>query len=140
MLSKSTRAIPAFTFSCEKIAYWFFRLNGCLNLTNFLIRPERPDRGGAEIDVLGVRFPERKELALSGDPMDDHKLFTKREKKLDIIIAESKKGLCDINDLWLKPELRNMERILHVLGIFPEYAVEDIAQKFYKQNCFDEGR
>jgi hypothetical protein len=138
-MSTLTQAIPAFMFSCEKITYWFFRLNGCLNLTNFLIHHEMTNREGTEVDVLGVRFPERNELALSGHAMDDFQLFKEREKRIDIIIADSKKGLCSINDSWLKPELRNMERILYVLGIFPQDAVENIARKFYERYCFDEG-
>jgi hypothetical protein len=127
-----------FQFSCEKIAYWFFRLNGCLNLTNFLIHHERRGREGTEVDVLGVRFPYRSEFALSGRPMEDHQVFMNREQKLDIVIADSKKGLCDINRSWLLSRFKNMERILLVLGVFPEEAIETISSELYKNQCYED--
>ena len=131
-------AEEAFQFSCEKIAYWFFRLNGCLNLTNFLVHHERKDREGTEVDVLGVRFPYRNELALSGRSMDDHEIFTEREQKIDIIVADATTGDCKVNDSWIKPEKLNMERILFALGIFPKKRAEAIAVKLYEELYYDD--
>ena len=126
------------SFSCEKLAYWFFRLNGCLNLTNFLIHHESRGREGTEVDVLGVRFPYRSEFALSGRPMDDHEIFKGREKKLDIIIADSKTGLCDLNDSWLLPKFKNMARILFVLGVFPADSICTISGRLYSEGFYED--
>ena len=45
----------------EKVAYWYFRLNGFLQIENFVVHPER--RGGqrTDADLLAVRFPHRAE-------------------------------------------------------------------------------
>ena len=45
------------TYEPEKIAYWFFRINGCLTITNFLVHHERRGHFSTEVDVLAVRFP-----------------------------------------------------------------------------------
>lgn len=82
-----------FLFSCEKTAYWFFRLNGCLVLDNFLIHHERKGHEGTEIDILLVRFPLPHELLLSGEGMPDHPIFNSKSK-VDIVFVEVKKRLC----------------------------------------------
>jgi hypothetical protein len=41
----------------EKIAYWFFRLNGCATITNFVVHPDRRGSQRTDVDVLAVRFP-----------------------------------------------------------------------------------
>ena len=45
----------------EKVAYWYLRLNGFLQIENFVVHPER--RGGqrTDADLLAVRFPYRAE-------------------------------------------------------------------------------
>jgi hypothetical protein len=75
---------------------------------------------------------------LSGKPMDDYIIFREREKKLDIIIADSKMGFCDINSSWLLPELRNMERILYVLGIFHEVSFPDVIPELYNAHFYED--
>ena len=49
------------TLQPEKVAYWYFRLNGYLQIENFVIHPGR--RGGqrTDADLLAVRFPHRAE-------------------------------------------------------------------------------
>ena len=53
----------------EKVAYWYFRLNGFLQIENFVVHPER--RGGqrTDADLLAVRFRHRAER-LFGSPND----------------------------------------------------------------------
>ena len=42
----------------ESLAYWYFRLNGFLPLTNFVLhRPDSLRRYNADSDLLAVRFP-----------------------------------------------------------------------------------
>jgi hypothetical protein len=125
-----------FLFSCEKLAYWFFRLNGCLFLENFLIHHEIRGREGTEVDMLSVRFPYRQELLLSGNAMPDHPIFNS-DGQIDIIFAESKKGLCSINESWLDPEKHNMERILYAVGALPPDNVDDVSKILYKENYYN---
>ena len=53
----------------EKVAYWYFRLNGFLQIENFVVHPK--NRGGqlTDADLLAVRFPHRAER-LYDDPND----------------------------------------------------------------------
>ena len=41
----------------EQLAYWFFRLNGCLTIVNFLVHGERRGREGTDADILAIRLP-----------------------------------------------------------------------------------
>ncbi len=125
-----------FKFHSEKIAYWFFRLNGCLSLENFLIHHEKRGREGTEVDILSVRFPYRQELLSSGKPMPDHPIF-KSDGKIDIIFAEVKKGRSGINSSWLNPDLSNIERILHIIGFVSSEKVPKLAEIIYKNNFYE---
>lgn len=126
-----------FYFSAEKVAYWFFRLNGCLSLENFLAHHEIAARGnGTEVDLLAARFPHRQELMLSGEAMPDHKYFG--NDKIEIIFAEVKsKQSCSINDSWLNPDNRNMERMLYVIGAIPPNETDKAAQSLYKEHSYE---
>ncbi len=118
-------------FKSEKIAYWFFRLNGCLLLENFLVHHERRGREGTEIDILAVRFPHRNELLLTGEAMPDFPAFDS-PGKIDIILGEAKtRQKCDINESWLNPERKNVERILYIVGALPPGQVNEVAAKIY---------
>ena len=54
-------APPVQTMSTEKVAYWFFRLNGCMTIEDFVVYP---DFGGAprtDADMSGIRPAYRSE-------------------------------------------------------------------------------
>ena len=53
----------------EDLGYWYFRLNGCLTTTNFVVHPEEGQEQRTDVDVLAARFPYRAELLLN--PMED---------------------------------------------------------------------
>lgn len=129
-----------FLFRAEKIAYWFFRLNGCFSLENFLVHAEIPNQGGTEVDVLGIRLPYRKELSLSEHPMDDHPLFTSQEPKIDIIIADATIGrYCKVNSPWTDPAKPNMRRILRVLGMFAtEQEENEACRRLYEKQFYQD--
>lgn len=121
----------------EKVAYWFFRLNGCLSIVNFVVHPDlvQSDDTGAQrtdVDVLAVRFPYRRELITSGRPMKDHDVFS-ADGKIDVIIAEVKSGRCQLNGPWLKPQKKNMHRVLFSIGAFPEEDVPAVADALYTE-------
>lgn len=121
----------------EHLAYWFFRLNGCLSLVNFLVHHERRGQEGTDVDILAVRFPYRRELALSGNPMVDHHVFEKNGK-IELIIAEVKLGLCNLNGPWVNPERENMHRLLFAIGAFPKCNVGEVAKAIYKEQFYED--
>ncbi len=124
-------------FKTEQVAYWFFRLNGCMNLVNFLVHHEQPGREGTEVDILAVRFPHRRELAMSDDPMRDHPVFDS-DGRIDLIIAEVKTGMCRLNGPWVNPDKQNMHRVLYAVGAFPEDAVPPVADALYDRQFYSD--
>lgn len=124
-------------FSAEKLAYWFFRLNGCFLLENFLVHHENRKKGnGTEVDLLAMRFPNRRELKLIGAPMPDDPIF--KNDKIEVFFAEVKSNqMCSINKSWLDPDYKNMERILYIVGAIPENEVTAAAQKLYKDHIYE---
>jgi len=50
------------TLNPDTVAYWFFRLNGCSTITNFVVHPDRRGSQRTDVDVLAVRFPYRHEI------------------------------------------------------------------------------
>jgi hypothetical protein len=55
----------------EKVAYWFFRLNGCMTIENFVVHPDFGGSQRTDADILGIRLPYRSE-GLRDSPMPDH--------------------------------------------------------------------
>jgi hypothetical protein len=108
-----------------------------MNLVNILVHHERRGREGTEIDVLAVRFPHRRELAMSGEPMIDHPIFDS-DNQVDIIIAEVKTKLCDLNGPWTEHDGQNMHRVLYAVGAFPEPEVPSVAEALYKYQFYAE--
>lgn len=123
----------------EDLAYWFFRLNGCLNIVNFLIHHEIRGQEGTDVDILAVRFPYRQELAYSDEPMEDHHIF-KSDGKINLIIAEIKRGRCKLNGPWTKRNRRNMQRVLQIIGAFPENQIDEAADSLYLRKFFENER
>ena len=50
----------------EDLVYWFFRLNGCLTMENFIVHPDTAGPPETDADLIAVRFPHRRETADSG--------------------------------------------------------------------------
>ena len=121
----------------ETIAYWFFRLNGCTTITNFVVHPDRRGSQRTDVDVLAVRFPHRAELLTSGDPMPDHPVFNS-DGKIDIIFAEVKHGLCSLNGPWTNPEDKNMQRTLYAVGAFDSHRAPEVAQALYQAGYYQD--
>ncbi len=94
----------------EKILYWYLRLNGFYTFANFIIHNERGESVQTEIDVAGVRFPERKENLER--PMQDEIEDT---SKIFFIIAEATTGNCKINDKWQKASV--IKSVITSLGV-----------------------
>ena len=126
----------------EQAAYWFFRLNGCSPIVNFVIHP---DIGGqsqrTDVDILAVRFLHRTELWTSGKPMQDHTVF-QSDKWIDIAMAEVKNGQCRLNGPWTHPPDENLHRVLYSIGAFEIDQVPIVALSLYQngQFCDDQYR
>jgi len=123
-------------FKTEDLAYWFFRLNGCLCLVNFLVHHEQRGQEGTDVDVMAVRFPYRNELGNSLFPIVDHRVFSS-SGKIDLIISEVKLGLCNLNGPWTKSERGNMQRVLYAMGAFQDLEINRVASDLYN-NCYYE--
>jgi hypothetical protein len=57
-------ARPVERLDPEKVAYWYFRLNGFLQVENFVVHPGRRGSQRTDADLLGVRFLHRAEFLL----------------------------------------------------------------------------
>lgn len=125
----------------EGIAYWFFRLNGCLTIVNFVVHPdliqrEDPHSQRTDADILAVRFPHRCELITSGNPMDDHHAFN-NDGRINLIIAEVKRsGYCRFNGPWTRKPDQNMHRVLYAIGAFPREGVPEVAEALYERGVY----
>ena len=133
-----------YIFNPERIAYWFFRLNGCFILDNFLVHHPQRDFGGTEIDILATRFPYRRELASSplpsAQPMQDHDFFENENGLINIYFVEVKRSLMRINDSWLKPEKQNMEYLLEAIGAIQKEKINEVANKLYLEHSYTDDR
>lgn len=119
----------------EKLAYWYFRLNGFLTTVNFVVHPDKERWQRTDADILGVRFPHRAELFL--DPMPDDKPFARIKTKPYVVIAEVKTSECKLNGPWTKPERENMQRVLRAIGLFPLETVDEVAKSIYDSGVWE---
>jgi len=117
----------------EDLAYWFFRLNGFFTINNFIVHPDEGKNQRTDVDILGVRFPHRSELIKN--PMEDYKAFTEI-KKILIVFAEVKRGICNINGPWTDNTKENIQRVLRAVGTYIPSTIEDVANTIYKEGYY----
>jgi hypothetical protein len=91
----------------EDLAYWYLRLNGFLTIPNFVVHPDIGAEQRTDVDVLGVRFPHRRELLLR--PMADDKPFVDVRDRAYLVLAEVKRGQCRRNGPWTDADSENMQ-------------------------------
>lgn len=120
----------------EKVAYWYFRLNGFLQIENFVVHPE--GRGGqrTDADLLAARFPFRAERMFDNpnDIMaDDMDRLALSGDLIDIVIAEVKTNQpCTLNGPWTKQGQQNVHRVLAAIGCLPPHGIEAAAADIYR--------
>ncbi len=123
----------------EKVAYWYFRLNGFLQIENFVVHPER--RGGqrTDADLLAVRFPFRAERLFDNpdDIMaDDEQGLALSRELIDIVIAEVKTNQpCTLNGPWTQQDRQNVHRVLAAIGCLPHNQIDAAAADIYQGCC-----
>ena len=137
-------AIPPRPISPEATAQWYFRLNGCLQIENFVLHPD-PDcepsenQARTDADLIGVRMPWRDgELGMK----DDSQSFGDQNGKLLVYFAEVKAGgYCRLNGPWSKPTSGNIPRVLHAIGCFKtSVEIQRAADRLYEDCFFEDER
>lgn len=120
----------------EKVAYWYFRLNGFLQIENFVVHPERRGSQRTDADLLAVRFPFRAER-LFDDPRDvmadDVQRLALSADMIDMVIAEVKANQpCTLNGPWTQQDRQNVHRVLAAIGCLPPDLIEKAAADIYR--------
>jgi len=123
-----------FKFESEKLANWYFRLNGFFTIPNFVVHPEIGRGQRTDIDVLGVRFPNRKEIF----KMEDHNTPICSSELISIVLAEVKLDVCRINQAWRSRDKGNYERVLRAIGLFKEAGVNAVANQLYENGHYSD--
>jgi len=111
----------------EKLAYSYFRLNGCLTIENFVIHPDWGRTQRTDIDLIAVRFPHRAELLHK--PMRDNDNTFADRTRIRVIFAEVKTGTCNLNGPWINRKRKNMQRALRAIGAFPKDMADPVSVK-----------
>lgn len=122
--------------NAEKVAYWYFRLNGFLQIENFVVHPQGRGSQRTDADLLAVRFPFRAER-LFDDPQDvmadDVHQLALSGNLIDIIIAEVKTNQpCTLNGPWTREDRQNVHRVLAAIGCLPSGRIEAAAADIYR--------
>jgi hypothetical protein len=118
----------------ESLTYWYFRLNGFFTIPNFIVHPDRGALQRTDVDVLGIRLPNRRELL--HDPMEDDVVFTRIADRAFVVIAEVKRDRIAFNRTWTDPNLQNVQRFLYACGAFPRAVVDGAAESIYARGCY----
>jgi hypothetical protein len=91
MIPRSLRALKG-GLDPEKVAYWYLRLNGFLQIENFVIHPGRCVGQRTDADLLAVRFPYRAEFLVNHpeNPMpDDVAVLSLSGEMIDVVLADT---------------------------------------------------
>lgn len=120
----------------EKLAYWFFRLNGCFTFENFVVHPDECGSQRTEVDIIALRFPHRQELRTSDHPMEDHKLFQGQKKYASVFFVEVKNNKGSINKSWRNPQ--NMQSVLNAIGVLHNKDIETASEALCRDYRFSQ--
>lgn len=126
------------TYSCERLAYWYFRLNGFLTTENFVVHPDQGGGQRTDADLLAVRFNHRTENF--SQPMQDDPRISESDRFVNVVIAEVKTGRCDLNGPWTKPAKQNMERVLSAIGCVDSMSRMAAAASLYERGAWRDER
>jgi len=122
----------------EKLAYWYFRINGCFTITNFIIHPDQGRRQRTDVDIMAIRLPYRSELLMN--PMRDDDTLLAPGGRVKLILAEVKKGTCNLNGPWTDRARANMQRAIRAAGPFPQEKVEEAAEALYEYGIYEDDK
>ena len=125
------------TQSPERLAYWYFRLNGFMCLENFLVHLERRPNNRTDVDLLVTRFAYRRENV--DFPMEDDPRVERCKTFANVILAEVKKGQCALNGPWTNRDDENMERVLRAVGCVNDGELPAAAAGLYDDGRWSNG-
>lgn len=121
-----------YKFNPERLAYWYLRLNGFLTIENFIVHDERGRAQRTDVDLIGVRYPNRREAyVVYGDQeewMRDDICFA-HETVPFAAFVEVTVGQCKLNGPWTTPAKQNLPRAIRALGLFSSRAEVEAASK-----------
>lgn len=120
----------------EKLAYWFFRLNGCFTFENFVVHRDIRGSQLTEVDIIALRFPHRQELRTSDHPMEDHQLFQGQEKYASVFFVEVKRNKGSINKSWRNPQ--NMQSVLNAIGVLHNKDIKTASEALCRGYSFSQ--
>ena len=121
----------------EKLAYWYFRLNGFLTIEDFVVHPDWKSEQRTDVDLIAARFPYRVELP--ENPMEDDARIILDPRRIRIVLAEVKTGMCDLNDPLKKRDKRNIPRVLLAIGLFEDKRIiEAVSEELYNQGWYED--
>ncbi len=127
----------------EKVAYWYFRLNGFLQIENFIVHRHNSRGQRTDADLLAVRFPHRMEFHFDpAQPMqDDAQTLTLSPDCIDVFITEIKTNQpCSLNGPWSNKANKNIHRVLAAIGCFQKHELPDAASAIYESGAFRNDR
>ncbi|TKD21868.1 MAG: hypothetical protein E5W98_32405 [Mesorhizobium sp.] len=134
MIPERSRLTPD-SLDPEKVAYWYFRLNGYLQIENFVVHPEGRGSQRTDADILAVRFPHRAERLFddADDVMlDDEQQLSISRTLIDVVIAEVKANQpCTLNGPWTQSDRHNVHRVLAAIGCLPSDRIDKAAADIY---------
>lgn len=114
----------------ERLAYWYFRLNGFFTTENFIVHPDQGHDQRTDADLLAVRFAHRAENLQR--PMKDDPRVISCNTFANVIIAEVKTSKCCLNYPWTCSEDENMQRVVKAIGCVPDAAIREACQSLYQ--------
>lgn len=115
----------------DRLAYWYFRLNGFMSIENFYVHPENRGSARTDADVIATRFQHRREDYYPV-PMSDDPSVVECDTFVNIVIAETTRNECKLNGPWTKPERSNMQRVLNAIGCVHANEVDGAARSLYE--------
>lgn len=113
----------------ERLAYWYFRLNGFMTIEDFVVHPDRGAQQRTDADMIAVRFQHRSEN--KEVPMEDDPKVSRCDTFANVIIAEIKTGSCHLNGPWTDRDKANMQRVLRAVGCVPPERIDEVAKQLY---------
>lgn len=111
----------------DEVAAWFFRLNGCLTIRNFIIHGTRRTPQLTDADVVALRFPHRRERDWA-----DHVIFAEQERPRLLLVEVKAGGRCQFNNSWMDPDGGILSYALERIGCYAnaerDHAVERLQE------------
>lgn len=123
-------------YSPERLAYWYFRLNGFLTTENFIVHPDAGRDQRTDADLLAVRFAHRAENL--SRPMVDHPQVVSCATLINVIMVEVKTGRCSLNGPWTNPSEENMHRVLSAIGCLPQSEISRVSGELHIKGCWSD--